>query len=162
MLITIHAIGRLKAGATHALSDAYLTKANQFAGRAGYTGVSVREYAESRARDTATRKREEGASILSATAAAGRSVNILLDETGKALTSRAFASRLEQWRDQQASAVHFLIGGPDGHGDDVRKHAAHTLSFGPATLPHGLARIVLLEQVYRGFTILAGHPYHRD
>jgi len=56
----------------------------------------------------------------------------------------------------------FIIGGPDGHGGLMRERSARTLSLGAITLPHGLARIVLAEQIYRAVTILAGHPYHRS
>ena len=57
--------------------------------------------------------------------------------------------------------IAFLIGGADGHGEAVSAQAPLKMSLGPMTLPHGLARIVLAEQLYRAATILAGHPYHR-
>ena len=55
----------------------------------------------------------------------------------------------------------FILGGPDGLSDAVREKADHRLSLGSMTFPHELARLILLEQIYRGFTILRGHPYHR-
>ena len=84
-----------------------------------------------------------------------------MDERGKALTSQAFAGLLGKIRDDGTGTLAILVGGPDGLAPTVRE-AAHTkLSFGAMTLPHGLARIVLAEQLYRAATILAGHPYHR-
>ena len=84
-----------------------------------------------------------------------------LDERGKALTSPAFAQLLGKIRDDGAGTLAILIGGPDGLAPAVREAAHIKLSFGAMTLPHGLARIVLAEQLYRAATILAGHPYHR-
>jgi 23S rRNA (pseudouridine1915-N3)-methyltransferase len=84
-----------------------------------------------------------------------------LDERGKALTSQAFASLLGKTRDDGTGTLAILIGGPDGLAPAIRQAAHVTLAFGAITLPHGLARIVLAEQLYRAATILAGHPYHR-
>ena len=64
-------------------------------------------------------------------------------------------------RDSGAKCLGLLIGGPDGHGEAVLSAARLKLSFGAMTLPHGLARVVLTEQLYRAATILSGHPYHR-
>jgi 23S rRNA (pseudouridine1915-N3)-methyltransferase len=69
---------------------------------------------------------------------------------------------LRKHRDGGAARLAFVIGGPDGHGAGIRTKAAGLLSLGAMTLPHGLARVVLLEQIYRAITILSGHPYHRD
>jgi 23S rRNA (pseudouridine1915-N3)-methyltransferase len=80
----------------------------------------------------------------------------LLDREGEALDSEAFACWLEQRR-QAGRDVWFVVGGP--YGTELSR-ADHRLSFGPITLPHQLARVVLLEQLYRGHKILAGHPYH--
>ena len=86
---------------------------------------------------------------------------VALDERGRALSSRVFAERLERWQ-QHASHIAFIIGGPDGLSAPVLKAAQETLSLSSLTLPHGLVRVVLAEQIYRAFTILDGHPYHRD
>jgi 23S rRNA (pseudouridine1915-N3)-methyltransferase len=94
-------------------------------------------------------------------AAAAAEVRVVLDATGRALSSEAFARFLAESRDGGAKEMAFLIGGPDGHGPAVLDAATLKLSLGPMTLPHGLARIVLAEQLYRASTILAGHPYHR-
>jgi 23S rRNA (pseudouridine1915-N3)-methyltransferase len=81
----------------------------------------------------------------------------LLDSRGKQLSSEEFAKFLE---DRNPQALVLAIGPADGFSDAARKAASTILSLGKMTLPHELARIVLLEQVYRAFTILKGHPYH--
>ena len=85
-----------------------------------------------------------------------------LDERGENLTSQTLATALCELRDNGLEELMFAIGGPDGHGPAVRKVATRVLSLGRQTLPHGLARIVLMEQLYRSATLLAGHPYHRE
>ena len=87
---------------------------------------------------------------------------IVLDEQGKNLTSEVFAARLGEWRDQGRPACAFLIGGADGHAEEVIARADLLLSLGALTWPHMLARIMMLEQVYRARQILVGHPYHRE
>ena len=86
---------------------------------------------------------------------------VLLDERGKACTTREFAQRLAQLS-QESPDLALLIGGADGHAPAVRARAAESWSLGPLTLPHGLARVVLTEQLYRAQSLLLGHPYHRD
>jgi 23S rRNA (pseudouridine1915-N3)-methyltransferase len=86
---------------------------------------------------------------------------VLLDERGKAMTSEAFATLLGRWRDEGVRETRFMLGAADGHSDAARASADLLLAFGPATWPHMLARAMLMEQLYRATTILAGHPYHR-
>lgn len=93
---------------------------------------------------------------------AGHSVTVLLDERGEALSSSAFARKLESWRDGGKREARFLIGAADGHGDKERADADLLLSFGAATWPHLLARAMLAEQLFRATSILANHPYHRE
>ena len=69
--------------------------------------------------------------------------------------------RVDNLTELLKAALAFLIGGPDGHGEAALAQCHEQLSLGPMTLPHGLARVVLLEQIYRAITILSGHPYHR-
>jgi 23S rRNA (pseudouridine1915-N3)-methyltransferase len=90
------------------------------------------------------------------------SVQIVLDERGKALTSVELAKKLDGWRDHGKREARFLIGAADGHGDDQRRSADLLLSFGPATWPHLLVRAMLAEQLFRATSILANHPYHRE
>jgi 23S rRNA (pseudouridine1915-N3)-methyltransferase len=85
---------------------------------------------------------------------------ILLDSTGKLLTSDEFAAYLGRQRDTSTKRLLLAIGPPDGWSDSARQRAALLFSLGRITLPHQLARVVLAEQVYRALTILAGHPYH--
>jgi 23S rRNA (pseudouridine1915-N3)-methyltransferase len=102
----------------------------------------------------------EGEALLEA---AGETAFIVAcDERGEVMSSRKFAERIAALRDQGERRLVFLIGGADGHSDEVRAAAKLKLAFGPQTWPHALARAMLAEQVYRAVTILAGSPYHRD
>ncbi len=87
---------------------------------------------------------------------------VVLDETGRALSSEALAAQLAQWRDAGVREVRFLIGAADGHDATTRSGADLLLSFGTATWPHMLVRAMLAEQLYRATTIMTGHPYHRS
>lgn len=87
---------------------------------------------------------------------------ILLDERGTAMSSQALADLIARWRDDGVREARFMLGAADGHSDEDRASADLLLAFGPATWPHLLARAMLLEQLYRASTILAGHPYHRS
>ncbi|MFN2099305.1 23S rRNA (pseudouridine(1915)-N(3))-methyltransferase RlmH [Altererythrobacter sp. MF3-039] len=86
---------------------------------------------------------------------------VLLDERGQALSSQQLADYLERWRDGGVRETRFILGAADGHSDAERSEADMLLSFGAATWPHLLARAMLMEQLYRATSILAGHPYHR-
>ena len=87
-------------------------------------------------------------------------VLVLLDSRGKQLSSEELAALLREHQDRGTQDLIFAIGPADGWNAESLKRANLTLSLGRMTLPHELARVVLLEQLYRGFTILAGHPYH--
>jgi len=86
---------------------------------------------------------------------------ILLDERGRELDSRGLAEMLSQWQGDGRDLC-FIIGGPDGVSDDCRERADFTLSLSRLTLPHGLARVLLAEQLYRAHSLQTGHPYHRE
>jgi 23S rRNA (pseudouridine1915-N3)-methyltransferase len=86
----------------------------------------------------------------------------VLDEQGKQVTSRELARKLSDWELGRTKAVAFLIGGADGHSDELRRTADWCWSLSPLTLQHELALVVLLEQLYRARCINAGTPYHRD
>jgi 23S rRNA (pseudouridine1915-N3)-methyltransferase len=90
------------------------------------------------------------------------SISVLLDERGTALSSGVLARKLEEWRDGGKREARFSIGGADGHDDGERSKADLLLSFGPATWPHLLVRVMLAEQLFRATSILANHPYHRE
>ena len=85
---------------------------------------------------------------------------VLLDSRGRQMTSEAFAGWLGARRDEGVQHIVFAIGPADGWSNAARERAQLVLSLGPMTLAHALARLVMAEQIYRAFTILAGHPYH--
>ncbi len=87
---------------------------------------------------------------------------VLLDERGRQLSSEEFAALLGRWRDEGVREARFLIGAADGHGAAARDKADLLLAFGAMTWPHLLARALLMEQLWRATSILAGHPYHRS
>ena len=88
--------------------------------------------------------------------------HIVLDERGRDLTSAEFAAQLSRWRDDGVREARFWIGAADGHDESIRASADLLLRFGTATWPHLLARAMLLEQLWRATSIIAGHPYHRE
>lgn len=159
MRIAISAIGKLKDAEERAIVDRYAKRLNGAGKTLGLGPLDIREYPESRAADVASRKRDEAERLMKDVGA--DDVAIVLEPTGKSLTSEAFAAFIRDTRDGGAKTSVFLIGGPDGLGDVVLKATALKLSLGALTLPHGLARVVLVEQLYRAATILSGHPYHR-
>jgi 23S rRNA (pseudouridine1915-N3)-methyltransferase len=89
------------------------------------------------------------------------SFKVVLDERGQSCTTKALARRLEGWF-MEGRDVAFVIGGPDGLEEGLRREADWLWSLTPLTLPHGLVRVVVAEQLYRASSILKNHPYHRD
>jgi 23S rRNA (pseudouridine1915-N3)-methyltransferase len=159
MRLMVAAVGRLKDGPERELLNHYRARFEALSKRVALSPVAWQEIGESRAASVAQRQQEEGTGLLKLAREAD--TIIVLDERGKALTSDAFARHLAKVRDGGAKSTAILIGGPDGLAPDVREAAQLVLSLGAITLPHGLARIVLAEQLYRAATILLGHPYHR-
>jgi 23S rRNA (pseudouridine1915-N3)-methyltransferase len=88
-------------------------------------------------------------------------LRVVLDEHGRSFPTRGLADHLQRWRNDGRDIV-FIIGGADGLADTVKAQADLLWSLSPLTLPHGLVRVVLAEQLYRAASLLAGHPYHRD
>lgn len=121
--------------------------------------LEIVELEERRKLSAAELKKRESALIEQALPAG--CIRVALDERGKSLSSREFASKIGGWRDQGRD-IGFMIGGADGLDAGLRSAADATMSFGAATWPHQLARVMLVEQIYRAQEILAGHPYHRD
>ena len=159
MRLLIAAVGRLKAGPERELLDRYVERANA-AGRAVSLGpLEISEIAESQDRRPSDRMADEARRLESALPKGSK--RILLDAGGKALGSEDFAARLAAMRDQGASGTVFLIGGADGLDPALKARADLTVSYGAATFPHQVVRILLAEQIYRAITILSGHPYHR-
>lgn len=120
--------------------------------------VEVAPGVRGKGRDPRRAMHEEGARVLAAVPKSARI--ILLDGDGKSYSSEQLASRLEHWRAGGQDLV-FLIGGPEGHAAEVRSAAVESWSFGRATFPHMLVRLIVAEQLYRAASILANHPYHR-
>lgn len=148
MRITVCAVGRVRRGPEQALWDDYTRRLSW--------PVTLREVEDKRG---GPERQTREAALLRAAVPEG-AVVIALDGRGRALSSEAFADRLGQWRDGGRSLA-FLIGGADGLTDDLRGRADLLLSLGAMTWPHQLARVMLIEQIYRAASILAGHPYHR-
>ena len=109
-------------------------------------------------RDPARAIADEGARVLAAVPKGARLV--LLDERGKPWSSTQLSSELNAWS-QDGRDVAIAIGGADGHAPEVSAKAEQRWSLGPLTLPHMLVRLVLIEQLYRAWTLMTGHPYHR-
>jgi 23S rRNA (pseudouridine1915-N3)-methyltransferase len=141
--IKIAWIGKTKEAAIQSLTDDYL---NRIARYADVSGLAVKD--EGAVVSLARGERQKGRHRL-----------IVLDSRGRQFSSDELAHWLER-EQAQALPLLFAIGGADGFSEATRREAAHMLSLGKMTLPHELARVVLLEQIYRAFTILGKHPYH--
>ena len=159
MHLIVMAIGRLKQGPERELAQRYSERFEDIGRKLGFRGLEIHEILESRARDAGTRIAEEAAAI--SAAIPDKSVLVALDERGDNIDSSAFARHLGRWRDDSVANTIFVIGGADGLSPDLRRKAKLKLAFGAATWPHQMVRVMLLEQLYRAATILAGHPYHR-
>jgi 23S rRNA (pseudouridine1915-N3)-methyltransferase len=159
MRIVVIAVGRLKQGPERELAERYRKRFDDAGRNLGFRGLDIHEIPESRAREPAARIAEEAAAI--SAAIPENSVLVTLDARGENIESAAFARRLGQWQDQAIAHTIFAIGGADGLSPDLRGKAKLTIAFGGATWPHQMVRVMLLEQLYRAATILAGHPYHR-
>jgi 23S rRNA (pseudouridine1915-N3)-methyltransferase len=159
MRLVVAAIGRLKTGPERELAERYRERASKFGRGVGLHPLDIIEIDESSARRPQDRLTQEGNALNGLMSGGG--ARIALDGRGQPVTSEQFAERLARWRDNGRPAAYFVIGGADGLAGDLKQRADLVLSFGTATWPHQLVRIMLLEQLYRAMTILAGHPYHR-
>jgi len=152
--ITLVAVGRLKERYWREAADEYLKRLRP------YAQVEVAEVADRDVtRDERRARVEEGVDALRALPDA--TWVVALDIGGKARSSEAFARHLARLADERRSSVAFVIGGAAGLAPEVLARADERFSLGPMTLPHQLARVVLLEQLYRAFRIQRGEPYHR-
>ena len=119
------------------------------------------------AKDSHHSGRKPGASAMHAEARAITAAlepgvrRVVLDELGKPSSSRELAARIERWQ-QDGRDIALIIGGADGLDAELKRTADETLSLSQMTLPHGIARVLLLEQLYRASSVMKGHPYHRD
>jgi 23S rRNA (pseudouridine1915-N3)-methyltransferase len=158
MRLLIAAVGKLKQGPERELIRHYLGRAEAAGRKLHLSPLAIVELPESKAATAKARKAAEGEALLAKIPPSHRL--IALDAQGEALSSEAFAALLAKLRDGGAEGAAFVIGGADGLSPELLAKAK-AISLGAITLPHGLARIVLAEQLYRAATILAGHPYHR-
>jgi 23S rRNA (pseudouridine1915-N3)-methyltransferase len=159
MRVVIAAVGRLKQGAERELAAAYRKRAETIGRASGLRQIEIIEIRESRARDAERRRTEE--SIAIANVVPEDAVIVVFDSSGANIDSPGLAALLQKCRQENRPAMCFVIGGADGITASLRGRANYALAFGAATWPHQLVRIMLLEQLYRAGTILAGHPYHR-
>jgi 23S rRNA (pseudouridine1915-N3)-methyltransferase len=159
MRVIVIAVGRLKQGPERELAETYRKRAQAIGRALGMREIEIVEIRESRAADSERRRAEE--SIAVANVIPERAPIVILDERGENLDSAALAALLREWRAEDPPAVCFVIGGADGLAASLRERAKLKFAFGAVTWPHQLVRIMLLEQLYRAASILAGHPYHR-
>ena len=136
MRLVVISIGRLKQGPERELAERYRERFDDIGRKLGFRGLEIHEIPE-------------------------KSVLVALDERGKNIDSASFARELGRWRDEGVANTIFTIGGADGLSPDLQRRAKLRIAFGSATWPHQMVRVMLLEQIYRAATILAGHPYHR-
>jgi 23S rRNA (pseudouridine1915-N3)-methyltransferase len=140
MKIRIVALGKTRRAECRAMMEDYLAR--------------IKRYAEVELNEV----REESAELKRMAFAPGATV-VLLDAAGRQYTSAEFARWLGAQRDRSVREIVFLCGGAEGFPESLRKKATTKLALATLTMPHELARVVLAEQIYRGFAILAGHPY---
>ncbi len=150
--IKIAWIGKTKEPAIQSLTDEYLKRISRYA---QVDGLALR--------DEAALLQICGRAALGKAgtkASAAKSTLVLMDSRGKQFSSEEFARFLGDYQDRNPLPLVLAVGPADGFSEAARAAAQHTISLGKVTLAHELARVVLLEQVYRAFTILKGHPYH--
>lgn len=156
MKIILRAGGIIRSGPERELIDDYLKRANGLARGTGFTNIEEQQIdlrrTKSRAEETQTlfQGLPDNAAI------------IILDERGKALTSRKISKQIVDWRTDGLSNLVLLIGGADGFEPTHIPSGVVKWSFGSQTWPHKMVRVMASEQIYRALSIIAGTPYHRD
>jgi 23S rRNA (pseudouridine1915-N3)-methyltransferase len=147
--IKIAWIGKSKDAALDSLTDEYLKRISRYAQVEGAV-----------LRDDAALLQLCGRSEAGRKSTVTKSTLAVLDSRGKQFSSEEFAHFLDEYQNRNPLPLIFAVGPANGFNEETRRAAQHTISLGKMTLPHELARVVLLEQIYRAFTILKGHPYH--
>jgi len=150
VIIKIAWVGKTKEPAIQSLTDEYLKRIARYV---QVEGVAVR--------DEDALLRLCGRALNKAAKTSGsKSTLVLMDSCGKQFSSEEFADFIGTHQERNPPPLVFAVGAADGFTEIAREMAQYTISLGRVTLPHELARVILLEQIYRGFTILKGHPYH--
>jgi 23S rRNA (pseudouridine1915-N3)-methyltransferase len=150
--IKIAWIGKTKEPAIQALTEEYLKRISRYL---PVEGIALRDEAallEMCGRGARSKSKQSASGM--------KSTLVLMDSRGKKFSSEQFARFLGDYQDRNPLPLVIAVGAADGFSAEARAAAQFTISLGPMTLAHELARVVLLEQVYRAFTILKGHPYH--
>jgi 23S rRNA (pseudouridine1915-N3)-methyltransferase len=160
--IKIAWIGKTKEPALQALTEEYLRRISRYV---PVEGIALRDemvLLEICGRALSAKSSPGNSSSAKHRKPAGgvKSTLVLMDSRGKEFSSEQFAQFLGDYQDRNPLPLVFAVGAADGFSEDARAAAQFTISLGTMTLAHELARVVLLEQVYRAFTILKGHPYH--
>lgn len=153
MRIKILAFGKMAHGPELSLIEGYCARLPW--------PIHIQEFENKKPAATADlRKKQEAEKLLAALPA--QSALIVMDERGKEMGSRALTAKFDQFSLQGYNDLTFIIGGADGLDASIRQKADLMISFGKNTWPHMLLRVMLVEQIYRVWSIGAGHPYHRD
>ena len=152
MKLLVATVGKLRDPNLKALATDYRQRIQR------YVNLQSVEVREGRG-DASNRCGEEATELTRA--ATGFAIRYVLDERGTQITSRDFAARFERHMNRGETEIAFLLGGAYGHAESTRAAASFVLALSPMTLPHELAAVVTLEQIYRAFTILRGEPYHK-
>ena len=152
MKITVIAVGKLRARPETILVD-------HFSKRITWP-FEILEVEEKKKLSAETLKKSE-ANLLLKRCPSGSEI-IALDQRGENISSKQFATKLNNWQNNGSKQVCILIGGANGLDEIVRQRAGLLISFGRLTWPHTLVRAMLTEQIYRAKKIIDGHPYHRE
>jgi 23S rRNA (pseudouridine1915-N3)-methyltransferase len=144
-------IGKTKEAAILSLTEEYLERISRYVPVEGITLKDDAALLEMSGWASSTKSGQGGAA---------KSTLVLLDSRGKQFSSEEFSQFLGDYQDRNPLPLVFAVGAADGFSEAARATAQYTVSLGKMTLAHELARVVLLEQIYRAFTILKGHPYH--
>lgn len=156
MKLILRAGGTMRSGPEREMVDDYLKRAQSMARGLGFLNVEEQSVELGKCHNRAEETEKLTGSLPDG------AVFFVLDERGKAITSRQLSKTLARLRDDGHSSAVFLIGGADGFEPSALPKSVRKISFGTQTWPHKLVRVMLAEQIYRALTILAGTPYHRD
>lgn len=158
MRLMIVSVGRMKDGPERELCARYAERAADAGRKLGFSGPVMIEIPESKAQRADDRKSQEAQAIR---AALDGAPFLCFDERGASPTSEKIADFFRTRNDAGGRNFALVIGGADGLDETLRQQAQAVWSFGAATMPHQIVRILAAEQIYRAMTILSGHPYHR-